>query len=109
MIGTRSECDRLSCERNQTVFNLLYHKNNNEYFYCVNRQKLGEYWRCVIEDRDPFYPNKDHANNQEDITYQSILLKPFTSIINKNNKKFRIEIGKSIPNQSLVLNYGKTC
>ena len=58
MIGTRSECDRLSCERNQTVINLLYHKNNNEYFYCVNRQQLGEYWPCVIEDRDPFYPER---------------------------------------------------
>ena len=43
LIGIRSECDRLSCEGEHTEFNLFYHKVNNEYFYCVNRQQLGEY------------------------------------------------------------------
>ena len=47
LIGSRSECDRL-----------FYHKVNSEYFYCVNRQQLGEYWRCVIEDRDSFCPDR---------------------------------------------------
>ena len=33
LIGTRSECDRLSCQGNYLpVFHLHYHKNNNEYF-----------------------------------------------------------------------------
>ena len=40
LIGTRSECDRLSYEGKHTV----------------NRQQLGEYWRCVIEDGDAFLP-----------------------------------------------------
>ena len=31
LIGTRSECDRLSCEgKRKPVFNLYYHKANNE-------------------------------------------------------------------------------
>ena len=45
LIGTRSECDRLSCteRKHAPVFNLYYHKVNNEYFYCVNREQLGQY------------------------------------------------------------------
>ena len=59
LVGTRSECDRLSCEgKHKPVFNLYYHKANSEYFYCVNREQLGQYWRCVVEDRDAFCPGK---------------------------------------------------
>ena len=55
LIGTRSECDRLQCQGNQDpVFNVFYHKVNNEYFYCFNRNQLGQYWKCVVEDRDFF-------------------------------------------------------
>ena len=69
-----------------------YHKANNEYFYCVNREQLGQYWRCVVEDRYAFCPDKcdkcnmckemsdvfaelqDYAaNSQEEIPYQPIL------------------------------------
>ena len=101
----------------------------------MNRKQLGEYRRCVTEDGDSFcldrcdkcnickaisdvfaelqdsyffYPNSHQANNQEEVPYQPILWKVFTSVIDKNNKKFRIEIGKSIPNLGLVLNHGKT-
>ena len=56
-----------------------------------------------------FYPKTDVANNQEAIPYQPVLWRIFISIIDKNNKKFRIEIEKSVPNRGLVLNYGKTC
>ena len=136
LIGTRSECDRLICAKGKhaPVFNLYYHKVNNEYFYCVNREQLGQYWHCVIEDRDTFcpdrcdkckmckemsmfllncqivifYPRTDPANSQEEISYQPILWRIFTSVIDKN-KRFWMEIGKSIPNRGLVLNYGKTC
>ena len=123
LIGTRSECDRLSCTEGNPapVFNLYYHKvNNNEYFYCVNREQLGQYWRCVVEDRDTFCPDRcdeckmckemsvfaelqdnyffysrtDAANSQEEIPYQPILWRIFTSVIDKNNKRFHIEIGK---------------
>ena len=137
LIGTRSECDRLSCteRKHAPVFNLYYHKVNNEYFYCVNREQLNQYWRCVVEDRDTFcpdrcdkckmckemsdvfaelqdsyffYPRTDAANSQEEIPYQPILWRIFTSVIDKNNKRFCLEIGKSIPNRGLILNYGKT-
>ena len=134
LIGTQSECDRLSCQGNQLhVFNLYYHKNNNEYFYCLNRDQLGQYWQCVVEDRDLFCPNRcdqcnickemsdvftelqdsyffypktSVPNNHEEILYQHVLWLTFASVI---DKKFRIEIGKSIPHTGLVLNYGKTC
>ena len=54
LIGTRSECDRLSCEHEKHFpeFEVYYHKVNNRYFYCLNRKQLGQYWRCVIKDRD---------------------------------------------------------
>ena len=55
-----------------------------------------------------FYPRTYAANSQEEIPYQPILWRILTSIIDKN-KRFRIETGKLIPNQGLVLNYGKTC
>ena len=116
------------------MFNLYYHKNNNEYFYCLNRDQLGQYWQRVVEDRDSFcrsrcdqcnickemsdiftelqdsyffYPKTSVANNQEEIPYQPVLWCVFNSVINKNNNKFCIEIGKSIPHCGLVLNYGK--
>ena len=56
-----------------------------------------------------FYPKTSVANNEEKIPYQPVLWRVFNSVINKNNKNFRIEIAKSIPHSSLVLNYGKTC
>ena len=90
----------LLVKENLLVIYLFYHKVNNEYFYCVNREQLGQYWRCVVEDRDVFcrdrcdkcnickemsvfselqdsyffYPRTDYANNQEDIPYQPIYL-----------------------------------
>ena len=137
LIGTRSECDRFSCQgKHLPVFNLYHHKNNNEYFYCLNRDQLGQYWQCVVGDRDAFcpdrcekcnvckemadvftelqdssffYPNTSVANNQEVIPYQLVLWRVFTSIIDKNNKKVRIDIGKSISKHGLVLDYGNTC
>ena len=137
LISTRSECDRFCCKEGKhlPVFNLYYHKNNNEYFYCLNRDQLGQYWQFVVEDRDSFCPSRcdqcnickemsdiftelqnnyffyaktSVANNLEEIPYQPVLWRVFTSAIDKN-KKIRIEIGKSIPHCGLVLNYGKTC
>ena len=99
---TRSECDRFSCQEgnHSPVFNLYFHKGNNEYFYCINREQLGQYWKCVVEDRDSFCPSRcdqcnickemsdvftelqdsyffhpktSVANNQENLPYQSVL------------------------------------
>ena len=138
LIGIRSECDRFSCQegKHDPVFDLYYHKGNNEYFYCVNRNQLGQYWKCVVEDGDAycpstcdkcnicnemteifselqdsyfFYPRTSFANNPEDIPYQPVLWRVFKSVINKGNKKCHIEIGKSVKHRGLVLNYGATC
>ena len=35
-VGTQKECDRLSCDGKHTEFTLLFHKKNNQYFYCLN-------------------------------------------------------------------------
>ena len=143
LIGTRSEGDRFRCqERNFVVkkdypaFKLYHHKVNNEYLYCVNRDQLGQYWKCVVEDRDYFCLQKcdkcaickemtDIFTELTDsyfffvqklvlqiikkkILYQPVLWRVFNSVINKNNNKFCIEIGKSIPHRDLVFNYRKT-
>ena len=136
LIGTRSECDRLQCQGNQDpVFNVFYHKVNNEYFYCFNRNQLGQYWKCVVEDRDFFcssrcdrcsickemsdvfselqdsyflYPKTTAANNYDEIPYQPVLWRIFTSTLNKRNERFRIDIAKLIPNTGLVLDFGET-
>ena len=38
-------------------------KGNNEYFYCLNREQLGQYWKCVVEDRDSFCPSRCNQCN----------------------------------------------
>lgn len=60
LIGTRSECDRFSCQEGKynPPFNLYYHKNNNRFFYCLNRDQLGQYWKCMVEDRNYLCPQK---------------------------------------------------
>ena len=137
MIGTHSECERLSCENEKHCpeFDVYYHKVNNEYFYCLNRKQLGQYWQCVIKDRYIFclercekcsicketadvftelqdslffYPKQSLANNFDQVPYQPVLWRLFNSVIDKKHKKFRTEIEKSIPHTGLVLDYGKT-
>ena len=111
LTGTCSECDRLSCEGNHNlVFDLNYHKINNESCYCLNRDQLGQYWECVVQDRDTFCPghcsrctickemndafvelqdayffclNTTPANNKEPKPYQPVLWRVFTNIIEK--------------------------
>ena len=113
LVGFRSKCDRLSCEGNHDpVFDLYYQRTNNEYCYCLNRNQLGQYWQCVVKDRDTFCPShcdsctickemrdvyvelKDAylfspnavANNAEPKPYQPVLWRVFTSIIDKNRR-----------------------
>ena len=110
MIGTRSECDRLSCEheKHSLEFDVYYHKVNNEYFYRLNRKQLGQYWQCVTKDRDTFcpercekcsickemtdifsglqdsflfYPKQSVAKNFDQVSYQPVLWRIFNSVI----------------------------
>ena len=45
LVDTRSECDRFNCQegKHSPSFNLYFHKANNEYFYCINIEQLGQY------------------------------------------------------------------
>ena len=61
-----------------------------------------------LQDNFLFYPKTSVANNFDEVPYQPILWRISNSVIDKNNKNFRIEIGKSIPHTGSVLNYGKT-
>ena len=105
LVGTRSECDRLSCEgNNDPVFNLYYHNIDKEWCYCLNRNQLGQYWQCVVQDRDTFCPDRCHrcaiCKKMNDVfvelqdayeepkPYQPVLWRVFKSIIDKNRKQF---------------------
>ena len=55
-----------------------------------------------------FIQKKGVTNNFDQVPYQPMLWRVFNSVIDKKNKKFCIEIGKSIPHTELVLNYEKT-
>ena len=111
LIGTHSECGRLSCEgQHKPVFNLYYHKINKETCYCLNQDQLGQFWQCVVNDRNKFCPEcceKCHvcnimyevfvelqnaylfspkttqANSEEPIPYQPVLWCVFTNVIDK--------------------------
>ena len=72
-------------------------------------QRNVRYVFTELQDSYFFYPKTSVANNHENRPYQPILWRVFNSVINKNNKNFRIEIAKSIPHSGLVLNYGKAC
>ena len=43
-----------------------------------------------------FYSKTTVANNHDEIPYQPVLWHVFTSILDKKNRKFRLEIAKSI-------------
>ena len=60
-----------------------------------------------LQDSWFFYPKTTVANNFDQIPYQSVLWRVFTSILDKKNRKFRFEIAKSIPDTGLVLDYGQ--
>ena len=95
LVGTRSECDRFSCQEgnHSPVFNLYFHKGNNEYFYCINREQLGQYWKCVVEDRDSFCPSRcDQSNICKEMSdvftemQDTYFFHPKTSVANNQEK-----------------------
>ena len=136
--GTRSECDRLTYSGNHNpAFNLYYQRANNCYCFCLSRKQLGQYWGCVVEDRISscsskcehcsickemhdvfvdlqdayfFQPNTNRLINNENKPFQPVMWRVFNSTIDRNTKKCRIEIVKSIPHVGLVLDYnGQAC
>ena len=136
MIGTRSECDRLSCEyeKHSLEFDVYYHKVNNEYFYCLNRKQLGQYCQCVTK-MCILFVLKDVKNAVfvrkwqifsadykivscfiQNRVLQKTLIKfhinqfcgVYLIVWMIKKKKIRIEIRKLIPHAGLVLDYGKT-
>ena len=120
LIGTRSECDRLSCKgQHEPSFNLYYHKGNKATCYCLNRDQLGQFWQCVANDRNDFCPERcdkchicnimhevfvelqdayffslkrTQANSHESIPYQPVLWPVFTNVIDKNRKKITLQL-----------------
>ena len=82
----------------------------------MNCQQLGQYWKCVIADRDAFCPEKCEkcsickemvnvfvalqdpkksvANNFLQVSYQPIWWHVFNSVIDKNNKNFVLKLAK---------------
>ena len=61
-----------------------------------------------LQDSWLFNPKTSLDNNHDEIPYQPVLWRIFISTLNERNKKFRIEIARSIPNTGLVLDYGQT-
>lgn len=58
-LGVVKDCNRTSCILNRSHnLKLLYHRNNDESFYCLNGKDLGEYWHCVQNDQQTLCPNK---------------------------------------------------
>ena len=57
-VGTQKECDIISCDGKHTKFTLFIHKKDNQYFYCLNRKQLEEYWGCIVKDQEVFCPEK---------------------------------------------------
>ena len=58
-IRSTTQCDRLNCEVNHNpAFDILFHKVNNQYCYCLYCQQLGQYWRCVVENHNLLYLRK---------------------------------------------------
>ena len=57
LVRKASQCDRINCLEHESKFSVYYHKVNNDYCYCLNHIQLGEYWRCVLNDRDYFCSN----------------------------------------------------
>ena len=128
VVGFHFECDRLNCRGNRAF--TLY-RQNNLYFYCLNRKQLGQYYRCIVEDCQWLCPGECkrcnvckemsevfsdlqrayffQPNVSGDKPLQPVMWLIFNRNIDKNNRQFKTEIAKSIPHIGIVTNYGHTC
>ena len=63
-----------------------------------------------LQDAYFLQPNTNRLINNEDKPFQPVMWRVFNSTIDRNTKKCRIEIVKSIPHVGLVLDYnGQAC
>ena len=134
VIRSTTQCDWLNFEEKlNPAFTAYYHKNNNEFCYCLNCEQLGQCWRCIVEDnallcptncekctvcketchiftelQDSwfFYPNTKVQTISKSKSYQPVKWRIFTAA---NKKGFRIQIAKSVPHIGLVVDDGRTC
>ena len=125
LVRVTTQCDRLNCEVNHDPpFEIFFQKNNDEYCYCLDRNQLNQYWRCVIQNMKLLCPRdcgKCFACKEFSLIYTELKesyflcanvsssghMKPYQPVkwrifTATNKKKFRIEIAKSIPNDGLV-------
>ena len=134
LVRKTSQCDRINCFANHDPqFSVYYHKNNNQSCFCLNRRQLGQYWRCIINDRDYFCPSsceqckvckevshifselqntyffnpntRVHCSS-ENIPYQPVAWRIF-SATNKN--QLSIQIAKSKQSLVIITDNGEVC
>ena len=136
LVGQHFDCDRINSKGNHSPeFPVYCEKSLGLHCYCLNRQQLGQYWRCIVEDcnflcqsqcgccsicsemshifaklQDVYFfqPNLTSSSSNEK-PLQPVMWRIFNRIISKNNNCFDIEIAKSIPHIGIVTNYSKTC
>ena len=47
-VHVTTQCDWLNCKVNHDPpFEIFFHKNNDKYCYCLDRNQLNQYWRSV--------------------------------------------------------------
>ena len=51
LVGHHFECDRISCKGDHSPeFPVYREKSLGLHCYCLNRQQLGQYWECIVQD-----------------------------------------------------------
>ena len=130
LVRKTSQCDRIYCSGNHNPqFSVYFHKINNCSCYCLNREQLGQYWRCVDKDREWFCPRscshceickevthvfselKDphfftpNATIFEDLPYQPIAWRIFSV----NKSELYIQIAKSKKSLGIITDHGEVC
>ena len=137
LVGHHFECDRINCKGNHSPeFPVYREKSLGLHCYCLNRQQLGQYWRCILEDcnflcqsqcgrcsicnemshifvklQDVYFfqPNVTCRSASDEKPLQPVMWRIFNRNISNNNNFFDTEIAKSIPHIGIVTNYAKTC
>ena len=57
LVRKTSHCDRINCFGNHDAqFSVYFHRSNGS-CYCLNRKQLGQYWSCIINNKDYFCPS----------------------------------------------------